>query len=347
MGNQILARAAFEAGAKIMYGYPITPSSEILESWIKIAEKDENKSLQYVQTEDEMAAGFATIGSCLAGVPAFTATSGPGNILMQDAFVMAEALRVPMVSMIIQRGGMSTSTVIYSQEEVRLTCFGGNSEGFRIVYSTSNLQELYDYTLKAFRVAWQYRFPTFILADGYQGKMMGEVEINSKLSRRAGQNSKLFEPILKTGVNLRNCYNLEEEVGEVISQYSDEYQKMREEIEEFEEYRLEGAETIIIAHGIVSAAVKEAVDSLRNRGQKVGLFRPITLRPFPLKGAKKVLEKAKKIITIESALGQLSELFKSEFYWINIPLLEINKPAVGFTPEEIDKQVCFFAKAKK
>ena len=138
---------------------------------------------------------------------------------------------------------------------------------------------------------------------------------------------------------MRNCYNLEEEVGEVISQYSDEYQKKREEIEEFEEYRLEGAETIIIAHGIVGAAVKEAVDSLRNRGQKVGLFRPSTLRPFPLNGAKKVLEKAKKIITIESALGQLSELFKSEFYWINIPLLEINKPAVGFTPEEIDETI--------
>jgi len=344
MGNQILARAAFEAGAKIMYGYPITPSSEILESWIKIAEKDENKNLQYVQTEDEMAAGFATIGSCLAGVPAFTATSGPGNILMQDAFVMAEALRVPMVSMIIQRGGMSTSTVIYSQEEVRLTCFGGNSEGFRIVYSTSNLQELYDYTLKAFQVAWQYRFPTFILADGYQGKMKGEVEIKNQDS---SVNKPNVSPILKPGVNLRNCYNLEEEIGEVISQYSDEYQKKRKEIEEFEDYRLEGAETIIIAHGIVGAAVKEAVDSLRNRGQKVGLFRPITLRPFPLKGAKKVLEKAKKIITIESALGQLSELFKSEFYWINVPLLEINKPAVGFTPEEIDKQVCFFAKAKK
>lgn len=345
MGNHILARAAFDAGAKIMYGYPITPSSEILESWIKIAEKNKNKSLQYVQTEDEMAAGFATIGSCLAGVPAFTATSGPGNILMQDAFVMAEALRVPMVSMIIQRGGMSTSTVIYSQEEVRLTCFGGNSEGFRIVYSTSNLQELYDYALKAFRVAWQYRFPTFILADGYQGKMKGEVEINSKLSRRAGQNSKLFEPILKTGVNLRNCYNLEEEVGEVISQYSDEYQKIREEIEEFEEYQLEGAKIIVLAHGIVAAAVKPAIDQLKKKGLSVGLFRPITLRPFPLEGAKRILEKAEKIIVIESALGQLAELFKSEFYWINVPLIEINKPAVGFTPEEIYKHVCFFAKA--
>jgi len=339
MGNQILARAAFDAGAKMMFGYPITPSSEILETWINLCE---NKELKYLQTEDEMAAGFALIGACLAGVPAFTATSGPGNVLMQDAFSMAEALRIPTVAMIMQRGGLSTSTVIYSQEEVRLTCFGGNGEGFRIVYSTSNLQELYDYTLKAFQSAWQYRFPTFLLADGYQGKMKGEVEINSKLktprprqAKRGGQNSKIIEPILKPGVNLRNCYNLEEEIGEIISQYSDEYQQVREKIEEFEEYQLEGAKTIVIAHGIVAAAVKAAVDQLRKKGQSVGLFRPITLRPFPSKGAKKVLEKAEKIIIVESALGQLSELFKSEFYWINVPLVEINKPAVGFTPEEI------------
>jgi len=336
MGNQILARAAFDAGAKMMFGYPITPATEILETWINLCEKKDlntkNLKLKYLQTEDEMAAGFATIGACLAGVPAFTATSGPGNVLMQDAFSMAEALRIPTVAMIMQRGGLSTSTVIYSQEEVRLTCFGGNGEGFRIVYSTSNLQELYDYTLKAFHSAWQYRFPTFLLADGYQGKMKGEVEINSKLKT---QNLKLIESILKSGVNLRNCYNLEEEIGEIISQYSDEYQQVREEIEEFEEYQLGGAKTIIIAHGIVAAAVKAAVDQLRKKGQSVGLFRPITLRPFPSKGAKKVLEEAEKIIIVESALGQLSELFKSEFYWINVPLVEINKPAVGFTPEEI------------
>ena len=334
MGNKILAKAAFDAGAKAMFGYPITPASEILETWVKIVLENQSHQLQFLQTEDEMAAGFSTIGACLAGVPAFTATAGPGNILMQDAFSMAEALRIPIIAMIIQRGGLSTSTVIYSQEEVRLTCFGGNGEGLRIVYSTSNLQELYDYTLKAFRTAWQYRFPTFILADGYQGKMKGEVSLRNQESIAKIQN---LEPILKPGVNLRNCYNLEEEIGEIISRYSDEYQEVRKEIEEFEEYRLEGAETIVIAHGIVAAAVKPAIDHSRDKGRKVGLFRPITLRPFPSTGAKKILEKAKKIITIESALGQLSELFKAEFYWINIPLVEINKPAMGFTPEEINE----------
>jgi len=328
MGNQILAQAAKDAGAKIMFGYPITPSSEILETWAKFCLKD--TSLSILQTEDEMAAGFGTIGACLAGMPAFTATAGPGNVLIQDAFSMAEALRIPTVAMIIQRGGMSTSTVIYSQEEVRLTCFGGNGEGFRIVYSTSGLQELYDYTRKAFKVAWQYRWPTFILADGYQGKMMGEVQtVDSK------QQTVDSKPILKQGVNLRNCYNLEEEIGEIIVNYSDEYNRVRERIEEYDEYQINGAEIILLAHGIVAAACKIAIDKLRKNGWKVGLFRPITLRPFPTKAASKLLGQAKKIIVLESAIGQLGELFKNELYWINVPLMEINKPAVGFTPEEI------------
>jgi len=332
MGNKILAQAAKDVGAKIMFGYPITPSTEILETWAKFCLKD--KSLSFLQTEDEMSAGFGVIGTCLAGVPAFTATAGPGNILMQDAIVMAEALRVPMVTMIMQRGGMSTSTVIYSQEEVRLTCFGGNSEGFRIVYSTSNLQELYDYTLKGFQVAWKYRWPTFVLADGYQGKMMGEVNIGEKNLKMEN-----VKPILTKGVNFRNCYNLEEEIGEIITNYSDEYQKVRQEIEEYEDYQAKDAKIILLAHGIVGAAAKMAVDELRKKGLSVGLFRPITLRPFPTQTAAKIMAKAEKIIVLESAIGQLAALFKAELFGLNTTLIEINKPAVGFTPEEIVKTI--------
>lgn len=334
MGNQILAQAALNAGAELMFGYPITPASEILETWTGFCQKD--KKLQVLQTEDEMSAGFGTIGACLAGKAAFTATAGPGNVLMQDAFSMAEALRLPTVALIIQRGGLSTSTVIYSQEEVILTCFGGNGEGFRVVYSPSCLQELFDDTQKAFQVAWQYRWPTFVLADGYQGKMKGPVDLAAK---KKSTLSKWTKPILKKGVNLRNCYNLEEEIGKVVLDYSQAFQKDRLKIEEHEAYRLEGAEIVLVVHGIVAAACKPAVDSLRKKGFKVGLFRPITLRPFPTQAGAKVLAQAKKIVVVESALGQLAQLFKNELYFINVPLVEINKPAVGFSPAEIDETI--------
>lgn len=325
MGNEVLARAAKNAGAKLMFGYPITPSSEIMAYWAEFCQKD--KTLSILQTEDEMAAGFGTIGACLAGKPAFTATAGPGNILMQDAFSMAEALKIPLVALIVQRGGLSTSTVIYSQEEVRLTTFGGNGEGFRLVYSTSGLQDLYDYTLKAFANAWKYRLPTFVLADGYQGKMMGKVEIpDTRKNIHAGL-------ILKKGVNLRNCYNLEEEINAIIDNYQKNFEKIRAELEEAEIWQTTGASTIVLSHGIVAAAAKIAVEQLRNKGRKVGFFRPITLRPFP-KQKLNLIKHAKKIVVIESALGQLQDLYLRETT-LSIPVISIFRPAKGLTPAEI------------
>ena len=329
MGNYVLAQAAKEAGAKMMFGYPITPSTEIMEKWALFC--SENKQLQFLQAEDEMAAGFGLIGACLAGVPAFTATAGPGNVLMQDAFSMAEALRVPTVAMILQRGGLSTSTVIYSQEEVRLTCYGGNGEGFRVVYSTAGLQELYDYTFKAFQTAWRYRWPTFLLADGYQGKMMGEVAI------KGGPVVKT-EPLLTTTTNLRNCFNQEEEIGAIIKAYHLEYQKVRAQIEESESLQTQGAKVVLLAHGIVAAAAKVAVAKLRAKKKPVGLFRPITLRPFPRQACLEAIKSAQKIVVIESAEGQLASLFKDEVL-IPFPLIEYYKPAVGFTPEEIENEI--------
>ena len=150
-GNETLVKAALKAGATFLAGYPITPTTEIMKYWA--AEYEKNNDLVFLQTEDEMAAGFASIGAVLAGIKAFTTTAGPGNILMQDAFAMAENLRLPIVSFIMQRGGPSTGTVIYSQQELNLTCFGGNGEGLKIVYSSANIQDLYDYGIKSFNTA--------------------------------------------------------------------------------------------------------------------------------------------------------------------------------------------------
>ena len=149
-GNEAVAWAALAADVEIMYGYPITPQNEVMQYWTRLAPKYDKR---FLQTEDELSAGFTTVGGVLAGRRAFTATAGPGNVLMQEPMSMAEAMRIPTVVVIQQRGGPSTATVIYSQQEVTLTCFGGNGEGLRIVYSTSSHQELFDYTIKAFNTA--------------------------------------------------------------------------------------------------------------------------------------------------------------------------------------------------
>ncbi|MBE0467718.1 MAG: ferredoxin oxidoreductase, partial [Candidatus Desulforudis sp.] len=179
-GNEVVAWAAVAARCDIMYGYPITPQNEIMHYWTRLAPKFGKR---FLQTEDELSAGFTTIGGVMAGSKAFTATAGPGNVLMQEPLSMAEMMRLPVVVVIMQRGGPSTATVIYSQQEVILTTYGGNGEGLRMVYSTATHQELYDYTIKAFNTAWRYRFPVFVLADGYQGKMREPLTIYDPVER--------------------------------------------------------------------------------------------------------------------------------------------------------------------
>ena len=326
MGNEILAKAAFDAGAKAMFAYPITPVTEIFANWAKLNKETDRIGLQ---TEDEMAAGFGVIGSVLAGKPAFTATGGPGMILMQDPLAMAEAMRLPMVIFDGQRGGPSTGQVIYSQQEVNLSIFGGNGEGLRIVYSTSSLEDLYIYGKKVFETAWKYRFPTILLYDGYQGKMKGEVDLPE------GENGevKSLEPILSG--NIRNTYNLEEELGDTVLKIKEEFDKAASEIIEFEEYNYENADIYVCAHGIVSSAAKKAINQLKEEGINVGLFRPITLSPFPKEKTKELISKNKRILLFESSLGQFYRLMISQAEIETKNIKTFFKPGVGFTPEEI------------
>lgn len=326
MGNEILARAAFDAGAKAMFAYPITPVTEIFANWVKLIEGKDRIGLQ---TEDEMAAGFCVCGSLMAGNIAFTATGGPGMILMQDPLAMAEAMRLPIVVYDGQRGGPSTGQVIYSQQEVNLSIFGGNGEGLRVVYSTSSLDDLYEYGKKVFEIAWKYRFPTILLYDGYQGKMKGEVDLPDDEKGEVKQ----FDPILTT--NIRNTFNLEEELSDTVMKIKADFDKVADEIIEYEEYNYENADIFVCAHGIVSAAAKKAINQLKEEGINVGLFRPITLSPFPKEKAKELIGKNKKVLLFESSLGQFYRLMISQTEIETSNIKTFFKPGVGFTPEEI------------
>lgn len=337
-GNEVVAWAALAAKAEIMYGYPITPQNEIMHYWTRMAPKFGKR---FLQTEDELSAGFTTVGGVLAGRKAFTATAGPGNTLMQEPLSMAEMMRIPTVVVIQQRGGPSTATVIYSQQEVTMTTYGGNGEGFRVVYSTSNHQELFDYTIKAFNTAWKYRFPTFVLGDGYQAKMRESVTIYDPEEKGI----KLIEPEVtlgkaavngqKTPVHIRNTYNTEEELYEVVTRYVEEYEKMAPEVVEFEQANVEDADVLLVGHGVVTRALRGAVQELRAEGVKAGLFRPITLRPFPAEQMLAAMKNVKTVLIVESAVGQLAKLVKDAIYGSTVKLEYLFKPGVGVTVEEV------------
>lgn len=328
-GHEIVIKACLDAEVDVMYGYPITPTCEILSGWA-------NTGKPYLQTEDEIAAGFAVCGAVLAGKKAFTASAGPGHILLQDAFSMAEAMRLPFVMVIGQRGGPSSGTVIYSQQEVTLACYGGNGEGYRLVYSPSTPKELYELTRQIFNDAWQYRFPAVLLTDGYllKTKSVFDFEEVKKIENIPAH---ALVPEDKV-VHWPNIYTLEEELNEEINLTKKDFNDISAEIAKAESYKTEDAECLIIAHGIVGAVAKMAVDELRDKNIKAGLFRPITLRPFSKKQLDDSFRKnnVKNVIVVESSFGQLARIVRDELApEIDVSFSYLQKPGLGIEVEEI------------
>lgn len=291
----------------------------------------------FLQTEDEPAAGFGVIGAALGGKKAWTATAATGHTLMQDPLAVAEAMRIPFVTYIGQRGGPSTGTVIYSQQELNMARFGGNGEGMRLVLGPSNLQELYDLTVKAFDYAWRYRLPVIILGDGYLSKMTGLVNI-----KKVGRITPA-KPILQNGeriLNLRNCYSLEEELAQVLHRELKDFSAISAQVAEAETYRTTDAKVVVFAWGSVGSAAREAVKKLRAEGKEVGLFRPITLRPFPATRAKIAAGNAKKILIAESSMGQFGRVVTEALFGLSgITVERLYKPAEGIIAEEIEEKL--------
>jgi 2-oxoglutarate ferredoxin oxidoreductase subunit alpha len=256
---------------------------------------------------------------------------------MQDPLAIAEALRIPFVLYIGQRGGPSTGTVIYSQQELNLARLGGNGEATRLVLAPSNLQELYDHTILAFDWAWQYRFPVIILGDGYLSKMTGIVDTKKP--------TKTYTARATFGaggapVNIRNCYSLEDELGVELKKNLTDFSKASKEVSCSETIKCTDADTVIFAWGTVAEAAKEAVKILRDSGKKVGLFRPITLKPFDVQKAKAAAQGASQILICESAFGQFGRLVTESLFGItDVKVDRLYKPAEGIIAEEIVTKV--------
>ncbi len=338
-GNDVLLRGAYAAGADFFAGYPITPTTEVLTGWANAAAKD-NK-LEFMQMEDEIASGFAVIGALLAGKKAWTATAGIGHVLMQDPLAVAESYRLPFVMYVGQRGGPSTGTVIYSQQELTLARFGGNGEGLRIVYAPSTLAEMYTYMHKAFETAWKYRFPVIVLGDGYLSKMQAPVDVSAKLPKVKSTPYFLNGPIK----NMRNCFSMEEELVEHLNFMFKEFSEASKEIVESESYQTKDAEVVVFAWGSVGYAAKVAVAKARKDKLKVGLFRPITMRPFDSSAAIKAVAKAKYIIIAESSAGHFGRIVRETLAQsTDAEYVRLYKPAEGITAEEIEKKIREVAK---
>ncbi|MFA5158355.1 MAG: transketolase C-terminal domain-containing protein [Patescibacteria group bacterium] len=339
-GNEAVVFGAIEGGAEAFFGYPITPATEILEGWAKLSDK--NSNLKFLQAEDEIASGFAAIGAILAGTKAFTATAGIGHVLMQDAISMAENQRLPFVAVVAQRGGPSTGTVNYSQQELNLASFGGNGDGLRIVYSASSVEELYYLSAKIFSTAWKYRFPTILLSDGYLAKQKVTVKLSKPV--KPFPESKILKEDIGNPTYIRNCYGSEEEFAKILRKNIDDYKNIISKVSECESYKTAGVTDLIIAHGSPAASAKDAVDELRENKISAGLVRPITVRPLDCRTIASAAKIAKRIYIIESSFEQFSRTVIYKIPEIAGKVNLLLKPAEGISAEEI---VNFVTKVKK
>ncbi|UCD00932.1 MAG: 2-oxoacid:acceptor oxidoreductase subunit alpha [Promethearchaeota archaeon] len=368
MGNVAMAEGALAAGLNFFGGYPITPSTEVIEHLAKRLPEVGGSS---IQMEDEIASINAVVGASLAGAKAMTATSGPGLSLMVETISMAANLEIPFVLCDVQRAGPGSHGPVTAphHNDLGLIRFAGHGEFQVIALAPMNCQELFDLTIKAFNFAEIYRCPVFILSDAYLGHLHEVVYIPPKeeiikrvINRELPQDyTKKFSykddktgefitpkpPILGTdyfplmplqlphnaeGIPISNALGFMEILIEKVNSNMDE-------ISITEEYRLDDADIIIIAYGLPVRSSYRAVDLAREEGIKAGIFRLITLWPFPDEKVKRVVKNAKTIIIPElNYTGFIAEQVE-RVNKLEIPIIKIPKVGVFHHPDEILKIV--------
>jgi len=332
-GNTACALGAVYAGCKFFGGYPITPSTEVAEV---LSEELPKVGGKFIQMEDEIAAMASVIGASLTGSKSLTATSGPGVSLKQELIGYACIAEVPCVIINVMRGGPSTGMPTGpGQSDVMQAKWGTHGDHATIAVAPASCQEIYTETIRAFNLAEKYRMPVQVLYDEIVGHMReriefaepGELEVvdraaptDSPADYKPYDASKGDVPPLAafgtgykfhvTGLNkaadgfpTTKAELVDAEERRQISKV--EKPEARADIESNEEYLTEDAEVIIWAYGSTSRSARYAVNELRKEGIKAGLFRPITLWPFPEKRTAELADQCKAIVVPEMNLGQM------------------------------------------
>jgi 2-oxoglutarate ferredoxin oxidoreductase subunit alpha len=261
----------------------------------------------FLQSESELAAVSMVHGAAAAGKRAMTSSSSPGISLMQEGISYMAGTQLPAVIVNVQRGGPGLGNIAAAQGDYfQATRGGGNGDYHNIVLAPASVQEMLDFTFQAFDLADRYRSPVIILSDGRLGQMMEPVELRNPPAKK-----RVEKPWAVTGANGRDGHFLCSLLlpPQDLADHNRELQKVYREIERRERrgesYRTDDAELVFVAYGTCARLCREAGDILREDGLKAGLFRPITLWPFPSEKLQAALKKAKRIVVVELSAGQL------------------------------------------
>lgn len=337
-GNEAIAEAAVRAGCRFYAGYPITPQNEIPEymSW-----RMEEAGGVFIQAESELAAINMVYGAAAAGVRAMTSSSSPGISLKQEALSYLAGAELPAVVVNIQRGGPGLGNISGSQADYFQAVKGGGHGDYRmIVYAPYNLQEMWNLTMCAFDKSEEYRSPVMLLADGILGQMMEPFSPSPYVPGQFPEKDWVLDGCRGREPRvIKSLYMGDGELEMRNALLQEKYKRIMENEVRCECYFTDDAELIVVAFGIAARISLASVLRLRRDGWKVGLFRPVTLFPFPEKQISELAGKKRRFLTVEMNAGQMVE---------DVKLAVNGKSEVCFygrpggailTPEEVQEKI--------
>ncbi|MFL6195360.1 MAG: 3-methyl-2-oxobutanoate dehydrogenase subunit VorB [Thermoanaerobaculia bacterium] len=342
-GNYASTIGALLAGCRHFFGYPITPSTEGAELMAKLLPKLDGAFLQAVS---EVATVNHLYGCGGAGLRAMTFTSSPGFSLMLEGISYMIGAEVPGVFVNIMRGGPGLGNIAPEQTDIKLACRGlghGNTHG--IVLAPSTPQEMLDLTMLAFDLTFKYRNPVVILGDGYLGQMTGKVQLPDHLiqpglpawavwgDREHRRNLICSIVLSETDLEAHNLRLI------------DKYERIAEAEQRADLFQMEDADTVVVACNTPARMAKGAVEALRAEGAKVGLFRPITLWPFPIKRLQPHLGHIRRFVVVEASEGQLEDELRLALSYsgvYHLPVIDRVRHMGGVLPQqqEIIDRIC-------
>ena len=329
-GNEAVSEGAIAAGVRLFAGYPITPATEIAEY---LSRRMPEVGGTFLQMEDEIAGISAVLGSSLGGVKAMTASSGPGLNLKAESIGYAVCAEIPCLIVNVQRTGPGVGSVTASQQDVMQAKWGFHSDNMIICLSPASIKECYWLAIRGINLSEKYRVPVILLSDTFLAHMSeridlpdpSEVEIIDRTKPTVPpEQYKTYDadingvpPLANIGDGycIRVVGNMHNKAGDysrnprdfdfLIHRLHNKILTNLEDIQSYEEVDIEGADIVIVAYGIVSRAAKAAIRMAKEQGLRVGLFRPITIWPFPSARVAEIGKKVKGLIVAEMNLGQI------------------------------------------
>jgi len=326
-GNEAVVEGAIAAGCRYYGGYPITPSSEIME---RISVRFGEVNGVFMQMEDEIASICSVIGAVWAGAKAMTATSGPGFSLMQEAIGYAAITETPLVIIDIQRAGPGTGQATrVASGDLMQAKWGSHGDYQIIALSPWSVQEMYDQTIHAFNLAEQYRVPVFLMGEEAVGHLRERIDVSAAVRIRTRRKERGAPPFGTTadngvppmpsfgeGERLLVTGSTHNEFGirktddpkahsKLVARINDKTLQNREEIIQADTYHLDDAKMVVLAYGFTGRSALFAVDELRRHGKKVGLLRLKTIWPFADTIIREISRSVEKIFVPEMNRGQI------------------------------------------